>query len=338
LISLLSKAVNPRQFGRDTDDVPSWTAKIAEAFRSMGHAASRAFRHKIKSTPFPEKNGGVPFNASGVVQVGPRRFIFIDNHDSASFFEFDLDADNAIQRIRRRRLLGIGQEQLGDPEGLTGLDVDGETILIAGSSLCLVNGQHINDGLVRVRYTSDGDLRAEPMLGFRSWMLSHVPSLAESGGRSPDAGGLNIEGLVWDPRARALLFGLRGPASPGRVTVIKVPIDAWRAPWMTTALSAPSVLVLRIPQSKVRQGIRDISYDAQAGNFLILIGRSLSQGDEPFQLCAWDGSSDRVTLSDLTFHRSMKPEGLTTFSSGGKKQIVVVDDRGGYAVFDAHRW
>jgi hypothetical protein len=34
----------------------------------------------------------------------------------------------------------------------------------------------------------------------------------------------------------------------------------------------------------------------------------------------------------------MKPEGLTTFSGGGKKQIVVVDDRGGYAVFDAHRW
>jgi hypothetical protein len=338
LISLLSKAVNPRQFGRDTDGVPSWTAKIAEAFRSIEHAASRTFRHKIKSTPFPGKNGGVPFNASGVVQVGPRRFVFIDNHDSSCLFEFDLDADNAIQRIRRRRLVGIEAERLGDPEGLTGLDVDGQTVLIAGSSLCLVNGQHINDGLVRVRYTPDGDLRAESMLGFRSWMLSHVPSLTESGGRSPDAGGLNIEGLAWDPQARALLFGLRGPASPGRVTVIKVPVDAGRAPWTTTALSAPSVLVLRIPQSTVRQGIRDISYDAQAGNFLILLGRSLSQGDEPFQLCAWDGSSDGVTLSDLMFHRSMRPEGITTFWRGGKKQILVVDDRGGYAVFDAHRW
>ncbi len=54
--------------------------------------------------------------------------------------------------------------------------------------------------------------------------------------------------------------------------------------------------VLRIPQSTVRQGIRDISYDEEAGNFLILLGRSLSQGDEPFQLCAWNGSSDHVTL------------------------------------------
>ena len=67
-------------------------------------------------------------------------------------------------------------------------------------------------------------------------------------------------------------------------------------------------------------------YDAQAGNFLIMIGRSLSQGDEPFQLCAWDGAGDSVTLSDLTFHRSMKPEGLTTFWSGGKKEILVVDE------------
>ena len=29
----------------------------------------------------------------------------------------------------------------------------------------------------------------------------------------------------------------------------------------------------------------------------------------------------------------MKPEGVTTFSSGDKRKILVVDDRGGYAVF-----
>ena len=77
-----------------------WTAKIAAAFHSFKSAARHTFRRKIKSTPFPEKNGGVPFNASGVTQVGPRRFVFIDNHDSAVFFEFALDADDAeVQRI-----------------------------------------------------------------------------------------------------------------------------------------------------------------------------------------------------------------------------------------------
>ena len=163
----------------------------------------------------------MPFNASGVVPVGTRRFVFVDNHESASLFEFALDVDGLhVQRIRRRRLLGVAEGQLGDPEGLTRVDVDGETFLIAASSLCVAkaagSGQrHINDGLVRVRYTADGDLHAEAMLGFRSWLLSHEPSLAEAGALEPDAGGLNIEGLAWDPHVNALLFGLRGPANSG---------------------------------------------------------------------------------------------------------------------------
>ena len=105
--------------------------------------------------------------------------------------------------------------------------------------------------------------------------------------------------------------------------------------WTTAALSTPSVLLARIPQSTATQGIRDISYDEQTGDFLILLGRSLSRGDEPFQLCAWNGSSDEVRLTDVKFHRSMKPEGVTTFSSGGKRKILLVDDTGGYAVVKA---
>jgi Protein of unknown function (DUF3616) len=323
--------------------VQGWTGKIAAAFQSAERTARRTLRLKIKSTPFPEKNGGVPFNASGVVQVGPHRFVFIDNHASDVFFEFALDADDAeIQRIRRRRLVGVPEGQLGDPEGLTRVDVDGETFLIAASSLSVANAvgsgqRHINDGLVRVRYTADGDLHAEPMLGFRSWLLSHEPFLADVGALDPDAGGLNIEGLAWTPRASALLFGLRGPANPGRITVIHVPVDAGVAPWTTAALGAPSVLLVRIPQSTATQGIRDISYDEDTGDFLILLGRSLSQGDEPFQLCAWNGADD-VRLIDVKFHPSMKPEGVTAFTSGGKKKVLIVDDRGGYAVVNAHHW
>jgi hypothetical protein len=82
------------------------------------------------------------------------------------------------------------------------------------------------------------------------------------------------------------------------------------------------------------QGIRDISYDEQTGDFLILLGRSTSTGNEPFQLCAWNGSSDDVQLLDVTFHRSMKPEGVVAFSSGDERRLLVVDDRGGYAAFD----
>jgi hypothetical protein len=267
--------------------------------------------------------------------VGPRRFVFIDNHDSSALFEFVLDADGAeVEGIRRRPLVGLAEGQLGDPEGLTRVDVDGEAFLIAASSFCIARGK-VNDGLVRVRYTPEGDLFAEAMDGFRSWLLAQDRSLDESGELEPDAGGLNIEGLAWDPRASALIFGQRGPAEPGRVSMILVPVDAGTATWKTAVLGTPSVLLARIPQSTARQGIRDISYDEQTGDFLLLLGRSLSRGDEPFQLCAWNGSSQEVRLIDVKFHRSMKPEGVTTFASGGKRKILLVDDTGGYAVVKA---
>jgi len=314
----------------------SWTETIAAAFRSVERAARRTFRRKVSSTPFPEKDHGVPFNASGVAWVGPRRFIFVDNHESSSLFEFTLDDKEKVQRIRRRRLVGIAEGQLGDAEGLTRVDVNGETFLIVASSLCVTGGggrRQVNDGLVRVRYTVDGDLHADGMPGFRDWLLSHDPALAAVSELEPDAGGLNIEGLTWDPRVRSLLFGLRGPAHRGQVTVIRVPVDAVAA-WTTAALGVPSAVIVRTPQSTVTQGIRDACVDEETGDVLILLGRSLSGGNEPFQLCAWNGSDD-LRLMDVKFHRSMKPEGITTFSSGGTKKLLVVDDRGGYAVLDA---
>ena len=69
-------------------------------------------------------------------------------------------------------------------------------------------------------------LHAEAMVGFRAWLLDHEPWLAAAGEREPDAGGLNLEGLAWDPHRSALLFGLRGPAEPGEVALIRVPVDA----------------------------------------------------------------------------------------------------------------
>ena len=48
--------------------------------------------------------------------------------------------------------------------------------------------------------------------------------------------GWNIEGVVWDPRSQALLFGQRGPAETGQIAVVRVPVDAGAAPWETSSL------------------------------------------------------------------------------------------------------
>ncbi len=316
----------------------NWTAKVAAAFRSIAGGLRR--RKKVKSTSFDERNRDAPFNASGVAQVGPGRFIFVDNHDPSALFELALDSDGTeVERISRRLMAGLSEGQLRDPEGLTRVGRDGETLLIVASSLCVPDAkgpgrQQVSDGLVRLRYTPHGDLHAEAMRGFRDWLLHNVPSLAAAGQREPDAGGLNIEGLAWDPRTHTLMFGLRGPAEPGSITVIRVPVDPTGARWSTEVLGAPAIVRARTPRPNAKQGVRDISYDEQNGDFVVLLGRSRSTGDEPFQLCTWSGSGDSLELLDIRFHRAMKPEGVVTFTSGDEKRLLIVDDRGGYALCD----
>lgn len=320
------------------DDVAKWAAKVAAAFHAISGGVRR--HKKIKSTSFGERNRHAPFNASGVVQVEPGRFVFIDNHDPSALFELALDGDGReVERVSRRPLAGVAEGQLRDPEGLTRVDHSGRIFLIVSSSLCVTDAEGsglplVSDGLVRVRYTAHGDLHAEAMDGFRDWLLREVPSLTAASQRDPDAGGLNIEGLAWDPRMGTLLFGQRSPADPGSITLIRVPIDAGVAAWTTASLGAPTIVRAHLPRPSATQGIRDISYDAQTGDFLILLGRTISMGDEPFQLCVWNGSTDRVRLLDVMFNRSMKPEGVVAFSSGGRRRLLIVDDRGGYAVFD----
>jgi hypothetical protein len=309
----------------------NWLSKVA---RALG------LKKKVKPLRFDRRNAGAPFNASGVVQVGPDRFVFVDNRDPSALFELALDVDGVeTERISRRPLAGLAGDDLLDPEGLTGVgrNDDGDMVLVVASSLCVAGGngpslRHVSDGLVRVRYTPHGDLQAEPMRGFRDWLVRHVPSIAASAEREPDADGLNIEGIAWQPDRRALLFGLRSPTDRGCATIIRVPIEAGTCRWAVDSLGAPSLLRLTLPRPKAKQGIRDISYDEGAGTFLMLIGRSTSMADEPFQLCTWDAASNTVDLLDVKFRRKMKPEGVVAFSSGDVRRLLIVDDRGGYAV------
>jgi hypothetical protein len=307
--------------------VANWIATVASAL---------GLKRRVRPTSFDQDNGKAPFNASGVAEVAPGRFVFIDNNDASAVFEFALDADGvADERISRRPLVGLTDGELRDPEGLTRVAGSGDVVLIVSSSLCVSGGdgpRHVCDGLVRVRYRAHGDMHAEAMPGFRDWLLSHVPFLEAVGAREPDAGGLNIEGSAWEPNTGTLLLGLRGPADRGVVTVIRVPIDVGGSSWTVEALGVPSILRVRLPRQRAAQGIRDLTYDEQTGEILMLIGRSTSTADEPFQLCRWDGSSDTMHLLDVKFRRSMKPEGVVAFSSGDERRLLIVDDRGGYAV------
>jgi hypothetical protein len=178
------------------------------------------------------------------------------------------------------------------------------------------------------------------MPGFRDWLIAGYPALADAARRRPDNhGGLNIEGLAWDPSRRALLFGVRSPVTAGRIPVLCVHLDAG-APWSTAALQVGPTLLIEKSDFPAPQGIRDIDYDAARQEFLVIVGRSIS-GGVPFQLCTWDGTASAVNVLDVTFEPpatsicAMKPEGVTAVPGDGARKILIVDDAGGFAVLSA---
>jgi len=248
--------------------------------------------------------------------------------------------------VLRRSIVGLDTGALSDPEGIARIDRNGAIDLIVASSLSVsgftVSGEAIaHHGLVRVRYTREGDLHGEAMPRFRQWLIDSYPDLAEAAGQVPNDDGLNIEGLAWDSSRRALLFGLRSPLTAGKIQVLSVGLDT-AAPWSTAALTVGPTLMIDKSNFPVAQGIRDIDYDAERQEFLVVVGRS-TVGLVPFELCTWDGVSSGMNVLDVSFRTlnkpgvapPMKPEGVTAFPGHGPRKILIVDDAGGFAVVNS---
>ena len=291
----------------------------------------------IHSTPLADQNGKTTFNASGVVPVSSSQFVFIDNADPWALYELNLNPDGTQHGPTvKRRMVGLGAGDLADPEGIARIDTqEGGIELIVASSLCVwsdLAGNHFPcDGLVRVRYRANGDLHAQAMHGFRHWLVTGYPALDIAAGLTPNQGGLNIEGLAWDQARSALLFGVRCPVTASQILVLCIYLDT-DAPWNTAALQIGPTLSIAKADFPDPQGIRDIDYDAVRQEFLVVVGRSISGGNAPFQLCTWDGIASTVNVLDYTFAATMKPEGVTAFPGNGPRKLLIVDDASGFAV------
>ena len=297
----------------------------------------------VSSTPFSPPSA-VAINASGVVPVTSSRFVFIDNNDDEALLELNVNPDGTQHGpVVRRPIAGLDRGAMSDPEGIARIDRNGAIDLIVASSLSVwgfaTSGEaNAHDGLVRVRYTPNGQLHGEAMPRFREWLIDGYPDLDDYPRRVPNDNGLNIEGLAWDPSRRTLLFGLRSPVTDRQIRVLSVGLDT-AAPWTTAALTVGPTLLIEKSDHPVAQGIRDIDYDTQRQEFLVIVGRS-TIGLVPFELCTWDGVSSDLNVLDVTFttlnktgvQPPMKPEGVTAIPGHGPRKVLIVDDAGGFAV------
>jgi hypothetical protein len=294
----------------------------------------------ITPIAFEEMNGDEPYNASGVVQLADSRFLFCDNRDGNALFELDLkNGGQEKGPLIRRQLHGLAPGTVSDLEDLTLVQENGRRYVFATSSLFVKKSKKElgptvpPSGLLRVTIGPDETLTAENIPNFRDWFIQHAPDIAAAANLEPDDGGLNIEGLAWDPHRRALLFGIRTPLVEGKPIVIPVRVKNPAGSWTIDNLEMSPPIRLSIETEGDEQGIRSIAYIESFGSFLMVVGKSTSDSKAPFTLYQWDGKETGATKRlAVSFARKMKPEGLTEGKVGGQPALIFMDDAGGYQV------
>jgi hypothetical protein len=314
--------------------------KSKKSDAARGAPASPATRMApVGAIPFGETNGREPINASGVVAVGDGLFLFCDNKTSDALYELHIDASGRKTGSLVRRPINVAGG-VGDMEGLALVETESQRFVVATSSFGLRaskgkksgGGGSSSEGLLRVDIGTDGSLSGRKMTGVRDWLVSHYPELRATASFDPDRGGLNLEGLAWDPTRGALLFGVRTPLAGGMPLILPVRLDI-SAPWTVEALEALPAIRLAL-QPSAQQGIRSIEYDGTRKVFWVSVGRAVSGGAAPFEMYSWDGNQEGTVrqLRSLVFDDAMKVEGIVAGTVGGKDAVLLLDDGGGYQV------
>jgi hypothetical protein len=210
---------------------------------------------------------GGTFEASGVVQVpGTDGVLFVDDNSPTRVYWMQLDQSGRQTGQIKPIDLGV---TVADPEGIT---FDGNYFYVAGSQSDPGAGDQ--NALVRFLFDpASTSLQGSPQVltNLRQFLTDNVPELKDLGGVKGDDGGINIEGISWDPDHARLRLGLRSPVSGGLALVVSIklrdPVGSFSVD--NLQLAEPGA-VAKIALGGL--GIRDIQYDRRLKSFLIIAG------------------------------------------------------------------
>jgi hypothetical protein len=305
----------------------------------------------LQASPFEEKNGKHAHNASEVVALADSRFLFCDNN-SDSLFEMRLKKSGAMAGpLIRHKITGVSPRYFDDFESMAVAQEGLNYYVIVATSFSLKQrsgkGKKKNkrgkpaierESLLRIAAVDSTEPQAEIIPGFRSWLIEHTPDLGKawrnSWGRIPDDGGLNIEGLAWNPLTKELLFGLRTPVIDGKPVILRVRVKNIAGTWNLNNFEMMPPVFLNLAPETYERGIRTMEYDASRKGILIVTGNSVSHSDAPFELYEWNGNAKGTIrrFDGVRFHPKFRVEGVTPGTIGGRPALIFVDDRGGYQV------
>jgi uncharacterized protein DUF3616 len=271
---------------------------------------------------------GGTFEASGVTGVpGMDGVLFVDNGRPGQVFWMGLDQNGTQAGAIKAVSLGIGIE---DIEGIT---TDGTYFYVVSSqsrpkAIALT-------GLVRFKFEARSQSVEEvaSIGGLKKFLVENVAELRGVADRKSKDGGLNIEGLAWDPRQGRLLLGLRSPVVDGQALLVPLKLRDPRGAFSIDNLQVEGSKAIRLSLGGI--GIRGIEYDARANVFKIISGATEEQQQTDFGLWEWNGDEKQRVLREINkFDKTLKPEGVARATSGKRDFLIVVFDAGGYAIIE----
>jgi len=288
----------------------------------LGAAAPR-FR-AVSAAPMTAFSGGT-FEASGVAHVrGTDGVLFVDDGRPNEVFWMRLGTDR--KQAGAINTIDISTSII-DLEGIT---TDGTYFYVVGSQSKAKGADLV--GLARFKFdaTSQSVTGTQTVSGLKKFLADNVSELRGMENTKYNDGGINVEGVAWDPGNNRLLLGLRSPVVEGNALVVPLKLRDPNAALSLENLQVEGNQAIRLPLRGA--GVRSIEYDESRKAFYVITGAGPNSEKMDFKSWEWTGNDSQPTLRELeTFDRRLKPEGVTRVSNGAQDFTFIVFDTSGYA-------
>lgn len=303
------------------------TVAVVTMLVRAAFVGTAAGSYAVAAGPMTAFSGGT-FEASGVAQVpGTDAVLFVDDGRPNEVFWMPLGQDRKQAGAIKRIDMGTS---IIDLEGITS---DGEYFYVVGSQSKSKGADQA--GLARFRFDG-GSQRAvgtEAVSGLKKFLADNVAELRGMENTKYNDGGINVEGVAWDPVNTRLLLGLRSPLVDGQALAVPLKLRDPKAPLSFENLEVEGGKAIRL--SLAGAGIRSIEYDQERKAFFLITGAGPNSEKMDFKLWEWSGNGESPTFREMnTFDRRLKPEGITRVSTGARDFIFIVFDTSGYAATD----
>jgi hypothetical protein len=271
---------------------------------------------------------GGTFEASGVVHVpGSDGVLFVDDDHTDEIFFMRLGED-------RKQVGSIIPIKLSaDIIDLEGITTDGLHFYVVGSQSKPTGGDLT--GLARFKFDPKGQriLDTQSISGLKAFLADNVEELRGMHKTDYNKGGINVEGIAWDPKQKRLLLGLRSPVVDGKALVVPLKLRDAAGAFSFDNIEVEGRKAIRLPLNGA--GIRSIEHDELRNTIQLITGAGPNAEKMDFKLWEWSGDDEPPTVRETdTFDRRLKPEGITRVKSGDRSFTFIVFDTSRYIAKD----